>query len=60
LKNFYENNFAMMHYHKYSLSEIEGMMPWERHLYMDMLAKLVKDEQEKLRNDLSKIRARGK
>ena len=26
-------NFALMQYHKYSLSEIENMLPWEKEVY---------------------------
>jgi hypothetical protein len=40
----------MMQYHKYSLSDIEGMMPWERDIYVKMLIEYLeelKKEQEK-------------
>jgi hypothetical protein len=40
----------MMQYHKYSLSDIEGMMPWERDIYVKMLVEYLeelKKEQEK-------------
>ena len=39
-----------MHHHKYSLSEIENMMPWERQVYTSLLMQYldqVKQEQEK-------------
>lgn len=29
----------MMQEHKYSLSELEGMMPWERDVYVGLLLK---------------------
>jgi hypothetical protein len=42
-----------MQYHKYSLSDIEeGMIPWERDIYVKMLIEYIeklKDEQEKQR-----------
>ena len=31
-----------MQHHKYSLSEIENMMPWERDIYVDMLITTLK------------------
>ena len=36
-----------MQHHKYSLSEIEDMMPWERDIYVDMLITYIKEENEK-------------
>lgn len=45
----------MMHHHKYSLSDLENLIPWERQLYMDMLAKHIKIEQEKLRDEMVQI-----
>ena len=36
-----------MQHHKYSLSEIEDMMPWEREIYVDMLITHIKEENEK-------------
>ena len=36
-----------MQYHKYSLTEIENMMPWERDLYVDMLKNHVEEEELK-------------
>ena len=40
-------NFSLMQHHKYSLSEIENMMPWERDIYVDMLITYIKEENEK-------------
>ena len=36
-----------MQHHKYSLTEIENMMPWEREIYVDMLINYIKEENEK-------------
>ena len=36
-----------MQHHKYSLSEIEDMMPWERDIYVDMLITYIKEQKEK-------------
>jgi hypothetical protein len=40
-------NFSLMHHHKYSLTELENMMPWEREVYVDMLVTWIKEENEK-------------
>lgn len=38
-----------MQHHKYSLSEIENMIPWERDVYLNLLVSHVKEENEKTR-----------
>ena len=38
-----------MQYHKYSLSELEDMIPWEREIYVEMLIQHIKEENEKIR-----------
>jgi hypothetical protein len=47
LETFYRVNFALMQYHKYSLSDIENMMPWERDVYLSLLENYIKEEEEK-------------
>ena len=37
LANYYKTNFGLIQFHKYSLSDIENMMPWERVVYIDLL-----------------------
>ena len=37
-----------MQYHKYSLSDIEGMMPWEREIYLALLENHIKEEEERI------------
>ena len=38
-----------MQHHKYSLTELENMWPWEREIYLDMLVTHLKEEKEKNR-----------
>jgi len=38
----------MVQHHKYSLSELENMYPFERDLYVDMLKDYLKEEQQRL------------
>tara|TARA_Y100000114_G_C11686450_1_gene291300 strand:+ start:744 stop:884 length:141 start_codon:yes stop_codon:yes gene_type:complete len=38
-----------MHHHKYSLTELEMMLPWEREIYVDMLIQHIKEENDKIR-----------
>jgi hypothetical protein len=39
-----------MQYHKYSLTEIEQMFPFEREIYVAMLVKYLEEEKQKLEN----------
>ena len=36
-----------MQHHKYSLTEIEAMIPWEREIYVNLLIAYIKEEKEK-------------
>tara|TARA_Y100001936_G_C16021047_1_gene639477 strand:+ start:1121 stop:1252 length:132 start_codon:yes stop_codon:yes gene_type:complete len=43
-----------MQHHKYSLSELENMMPWEREIYVKMLIDHLRDEKERINNERRK------
>ena len=47
LENYYKLNFALMQYHKYSLTEIENLMPWERDVYVELLKQHLEEEELK-------------
>ena len=36
----------MMQHHKYSLTELENMMPWEREIYLGLLQEHLKEEDD--------------
>jgi hypothetical protein len=38
--------FALAQHHKYSISEIEALMPFERDIYSDMLIAYLKEIEE--------------
>lgn len=38
-----------MQHHKYSLTELENMLPWERDMYVTLLARYLEEETEKLK-----------
>ena len=46
----------MMQHHKYSLEEIENMLPWEREIYVGLLMQYIKDEKEKAKQEEQKMR----
>jgi hypothetical protein len=37
MTSYYEDNFALIHYHKWSLSDLENLIPWEREIYVTHL-----------------------
>lgn len=37
----------MMQHHKYSLTELEYMMPWEREIYIQQLLQHLEEEKER-------------
>jgi hypothetical protein len=39
----------MMQHHKYSLTELDEMLPWEREIYIAMLVDYVKEENERIK-----------
>ena len=54
LFNYYKSNFALMQHHKYSLTELENMMPWEREFYMGLLQQWIKEENERIEKERSR------
>jgi hypothetical protein len=47
LEGYYKLNFSLVQYHKYSLTEIENLMPWERDIYVGMLINHLEEEKLK-------------
>jgi hypothetical protein len=58
LKNYYQTNFNLMQHHKYSLSDIENMIPWERYVYIDLLKNHIQVENEKIRDQAASNKRR--
>jgi hypothetical protein len=38
-----------MQHHKYSLTELEAMLPWERDIYVSMLIQYIEEENQKIK-----------
>jgi hypothetical protein len=49
LRNHYQTNFSLMQHHKYSLTELDNMIPWERDIYVSMLIQYIEQENEKIK-----------
>ena len=44
LESYFKTNFALIQHHKYSLTEIENMIPWEREVYLTFLQQYIEEE----------------
>jgi hypothetical protein len=48
LASYYKTNFSLVQFHKYSITELENMIPWEREVYIGLLQQYI--EEENLKN----------
>ena len=51
LESYFKTNFALMHHHKYSLTELENMIPWEREVYLTLLQQFIEEENLKAQQE---------
>ena len=40
-----------MQHHKYSLTELDNMIPWEREIYVNLLIKHIAEENERIKRE---------
>ena len=43
-----------MQHHKYSLTELDNMIPWERDIYVTLLTKHIAEENERIQREQNK------
>ncbi len=55
LENYYKTNFALMQHHKYSLTELEDMIPWERDVYVNLLIAHIQEEERRQKAEENKM-----
>jgi hypothetical protein len=48
LESYYRTTFQLIQHHKYSLTELENMMPWEKEVYITLLSQYI--EEQNLKN----------
>ena len=46
----------MIQHHKWSLTEIDNMLPWERDIYLDKLITHIKEENQKIEEQNRKMK----
>lgn len=47
-----------MQHHKYSLTELENMIPWERDIYVSLLIQYIEEENQKLKQKQNESKGR--
>ena len=47
LETVFRHNFSLIQHHKWNLSDIESLLPWERDIYIEMLIQHIKEQEEK-------------
>jgi len=47
LFDYYRMNFALIQHHKWGLSDLEEMMPWEREIYVSLLIQYLDEKRRK-------------
>ena len=56
LENMYKTNFALMQHHKYSLNEIDNLIPWERDIYVNLLIAHINEVEQQRKQAQNKNR----
>ena len=46
LEIYYDYSFALIHNFKWSISDVENMLPWERDIYLMKLEQQLKEEKK--------------
>jgi hypothetical protein len=58
LANYYKTNFALIQHHKYSLEVLENMIPFERDLYLMLLAQHIEEQNNRIEAQNQRARQR--
>jgi len=53
LESYFKTNFALIQHHKWSLSDIENLIPWEREIYVTLLKQWIEEEEDRIKSQQS-------
>ncbi len=56
LANHYQTNFAMIQHHKWSLTELDNMIPYERQVYVTLLQQWIKEENARVKEENARMK----
>ena len=59
LEAHFDYNFALIHTHKWSFTEIENMLPWERDIYLIKMQEWIKEQNIKTEQHNRKMKNGG-
>ena len=54
LANYIQTNFGLIQHHKWSLTELDDMHPWEREIYVSLLLAHLEEEELKMKQAQNK------
>ena len=54
LGNYYSTIFSLVQHHKYSISDVENLIPFERDIYVQMLVNYIKEVEEAKRQQANR------
>jgi len=57
LMNHYKTNFALMQHHKWSLTELDNQVPFEREVYVAMMLQHLEKEKARIEEQKAKQKA---
>ena len=57
LVNHYKTQFGLVQHHKWSFSDLEEMMPWERYIYVELLQQWLRDEEKRIKDEEQEMKA---
>ena len=46
----------MIHHHKWSLTELDNMLPYERQIYVTLLQNWIKEENQRVKDENAKMK----
>jgi len=46
LAHYLQSNFSLFHHHKWQLRDVENMLPWERHINIEILNQTIKMQEQ--------------
>ena len=56
---YYKTMFSLMNHHKWSIAEIEDMMPWERQVYVDLLQDWIKQKEQEMKEQEMQLKSQS-
>ena len=51
LANYYHTTYMLKQHHKWDITELENMLPWERQIYITMLQREIENETERMKTE---------